>query len=86
MHSLTIIEINTKYGRTSYDIIEEIKEIPITAESEDRLFAIYFREYKNRNKYINRLQYQIKEPDLQSKYNDWIENVDNYANNGGDMW
>jgi hypothetical protein len=86
MHSLTIIETNTKYGRTSYDVIEEITEIPITAESEDRLFAIYFREYKNRHKYINRLHYRIKEPDLQSKYNDWIGIVDNYANNGGDMW
>lgn len=64
----------------------EVTRIELTAASEDELFAKYFREYDNRLKYCNDIQVQIVEPDMLQKFRVWISNVNNYANNGGDMY
>lgn len=64
----------------------EITTIDLTAASEDELFAKYFRDYENRLKYCNDIQVQIVEPDMAQKFRAWIGNVNNYANNGGDMY
>lgn len=63
-----------------------ITNIDLTAANEDELFAKYFREYENRLKYCNDIQVQIIEPDMAQKFRVWIGNVNNYANNGGDMY
>ena len=63
-----------------------VSHIDLTAASEGELFAKYFREYDNRLKYCNDIQVQIVEPDMAQKFRVWIGNVNNYANNGGDMY
>jgi len=63
-----------------------VSRIDLTAASEDELFAKYFREYENRLKYCNDIQVQIVEPDMAQRFRVWIGNVNNYANNGGDMY
>jgi hypothetical protein len=62
-----------------------ITEIEIEASSQESLFALYFKEYKNRYKYCQ-LVFNIKDDQLERKYKEWISVEKNYANNGGDMW
>ena len=52
----------------------------------DELFAHVFRHYFNRSKYNNSVCYQILEDDMREAYYEWVDDVNNYANNGGDMW
>ena len=62
----------------SYTILE--------AEDDNELFALFFREYDNRYKYCNSIQYSFTEQDMRKQYHEWFCDVKNYANNGGDMW
>lgn len=82
---MTIIQKDIDFS-TGYRLKETITEIPIEAETENKLFAVFFREYENRYKYCNDLHFSIKEPDKHQAYVKWISDVHNYANNGGDMW
>lgn len=61
-------------------------EMLLIADEEHILFARYFREFVNCYKYINGVFFKIPNPEMEKKYFDWIGNVNNYANNGGDMW
>jgi hypothetical protein len=58
----------------------------LTAETEDKLFARYFREFDNCLKYCNDIVTSITDPETDQKYRSWISDVNNYANHGGDMW
>lgn len=60
--------------------------LEIEADSEDGLFALFFREYKNRYKYCSTEGYDLQDPALRAGYQAWISDVANYAANGGDMW
>jgi hypothetical protein len=67
------------------------KEATITTEvvhgvDENALFATYFKEFANRLKYCNDVRTEIIESDMKAAYSVWISDVNNYANNGGDMW
>jgi hypothetical protein len=61
------------------------KEFEIEAETEDKLFALYFKEYKLRYSYCS-YSFTIPDKAMQKKYFEWISVEKNYANNGGDMW
>jgi len=58
----------------------------IEAEDNSSLFALFFREYHNRYKYHNSISYKLVDPDLQQGYLDWLGDINNYAENGGDTW
>jgi len=70
--------------KTGYRPVYE--EFSINAENKEALFSMYFREFVNRHKYINEWSYSIKNRFLAHDYNIWISDINNYANNGGDMW
>ena len=59
-----------------------------TIQADDRasLFALFFREYANRYKYCNSVSYKFDAAALREEYADWLSDVSNYADNGGDMW
>jgi len=59
--------------------------IVIQADDKDSLFALFFREYTNRYKYCNSVSYKLADPDLREEYADWLSDINNYADNGGDM-
>jgi len=52
----------------------------------DNLYALFFREYRNRYKYCNNTNYVLADPSMEQGYREWLSDVHNYANNGGDMW
>jgi hypothetical protein len=58
----------------------------LVADTADDLFRHYFKEYDNRNKYANSVRLQIIDPDMAEAYKNWLMDVNNYANAGGDMW
>lgn len=58
----------------------------VTAETQDKLLATFFREYDNRYKYCNDISHSFEDKTMQDLYRTWISDVNNYANNGGDMW
>ena len=64
------------------DIIENTVE----GEDADAVYAKCFREYFNREKYLNSTHTYFKDPKHNEPYRKWISDVRNYANNGGDMW
>jgi len=57
----------------------------IQADDKASLFALFFREYANRYKYCNSVSYKLADPDLHEGYADWLSDINNYADNGGDM-
>lgn len=61
------------------------KEFEIEAETEDKLFALYFKEYKLRYTYCNYV-FEIQDKEMDKKYRAWIAIEDNYFRNGGDSW
>jgi hypothetical protein len=42
--------------------------ITITADDKDKLFAIYFREYVNRSKYVNSVNFSWEDPAMRAEY------------------
>jgi hypothetical protein len=58
----------------------------IQADDNASLFALFFREYDNRYKYCNSIGYTLADPALRECYTAWRSNINNYADNGGDMW
>jgi len=76
-------------ARRDYDTnfrLKSTSDAVIHATTEDELFEEYFRNYDNRFKYCNSVQTRIVEPDMAEKYRVWVSDINNYANNGGDMW
>lgn len=66
--------------------VKSVTDIVLSADTLDALYALYFRDYANRYKYCNDINFSILDSDLNSGYTKWISDVKNYANNGGDMW
>ena len=66
--------------------LHETGEQNIEAPNKDDLFSLFFREFDNRFKYCNDLSFAIKDETTRKEYRTWISKVENYANNGGDMW
>ena len=58
----------------------------IQAPDTASLFALFFSDYVNRHKYCNSVSYKLADYALREEYAEWISNIDNYADNGGDMW
>jgi hypothetical protein len=57
----------------------------IQADDKASLFALFFREYANRYKYCNSISYKLFDPSLREEYAEWLSDINNYADNGGDM-
>lgn len=66
--------------------VETITPHTITKETEDECFAVFFREYDNRSKYLNGVGFKFLNPEQRDRYTTWFSDPKNYANNGGDMW
>lgn len=64
----------------------KIVEHVLQAESEDQLFAHYFKEFDNRYKYCNDIGFKWEDLEQEKRYRTWLSDIRNYANNGGDMW
>lgn len=77
---MTLTATLTKHSHDShtYETIE--------AESRDKIFALFFREYDNRYKYCNDINYSFTDANMRDGYREWFSDVNNYADNGGDMW
>lgn len=58
----------------------------IEADDMDNLYALFFREYDNRYKYCNNTSYVLADPSMEQGYREWRSDINNYADNGGDMW
>jgi hypothetical protein len=58
----------------------------IRAESKEELYTEYFKEFDNRNKYNNDVITELADEGLSIGYREWIRDINNYANAGGDMW
>lgn len=87
MSKMTIVKMDLDYSSPALvGIKKTYTDIPIEAESDNLLFANYFKKYDNHYKYCNNLHFSIKESDMSAKYTEWLRDVRNYANNGGDMW
>tara|TARA_R110002072_G_scaffold292700_2_gene461671 strand:- start:1087 stop:1332 length:246 start_codon:yes stop_codon:yes gene_type:complete len=76
----------TKTYQNWWDKSPTITEIEITGATPDEAYAKYFREYDNASKYNNSVRHSFHDPDRAKEYCEWISDVNNYANNGGDMW
>ena len=57
----------------------------IQADDKASLFALFFREYANKYKYCNSVSYKFDAAALREEYADWLSDINNYADNGGDM-
>ena len=69
-----------------WDKEPRISEHMIEAETSDDLYAIAFREFFNRTKYCNGTKIFFQDESHNAPYLAWVTDVNNYANNGGDMW
>tara|TARA_R110000744_G_scaffold110527_3_gene208467 strand:- start:261 stop:629 length:369 start_codon:yes stop_codon:yes gene_type:complete len=76
----------TQAHQNWWDKSPKLTEIEIEGTTPDEAYAKYFREYKNRNKYNNSVKFTFHDPDQAKAYGEWISDINNYANNGGDMW
>jgi len=57
----------------------------IQADDKDSLFALFFRKYDNAYKYCNSVSYALACPSMRQGYLVWLSDINNYADNGGDM-
>ena len=74
----TIIETDSKK--------QTVTKFTIEAPTKDELFGLFFRKYRNKYKYIHYLYHEFENEALAAQFKEWIADVNNYANNGGDMW
>jgi len=58
----------------------------VEAPTADQVWAICFRQYFNKERYANSTYTRFENPEHREPYREWISDVNNYANNGGDMW
>tara|TARA_B100000131_G_scaffold168442_1_gene162780 strand:- start:7045 stop:7290 length:246 start_codon:yes stop_codon:yes gene_type:complete len=69
-----------------WDKEAKITEHVIEGSDADAVYARCFREYFNREKYAESTHTRFKDSVHNKPYREWISNINNYANNGGDMW
>tara|TARA_B000000557_G_C20790665_1_gene450861 strand:+ start:63 stop:317 length:255 start_codon:yes stop_codon:yes gene_type:complete len=69
-----------------WDKEARITEHVIEGPNADAVYAKCFREYFNREKYAESTSTSFKDPAHKKPYREWLSDVRNYANNGGDMW
>lgn len=69
----------------SYNRLPDTTET-ISGDTMNDVLATFFREYDNRYKYCNSISHSFKDKIVQDLYRNWIKDVKNYADNGGDMW
>ncbi len=85
-----IAKVRAVLLKTTYEPITwkrlPVERVEIEADDEDALMALYFREYSNRYKYCNSINFAFEDRALQARFVEWIKDVRNYMNNGGDMW
>lgn len=62
-----------------------VSEHVIEADTADDLYAIAFRQFFNRTKYCNGTRILFQDASHNTPYSEWISDVNNFANNGGDM-
>jgi hypothetical protein len=77
--------VKSSYALGSFRPLPDQSEI-IKADDKASLFALFFREYANRYKYCNSVSYRLFDPSLREEYAEWLSDIRNYADNGGDMW
>jgi hypothetical protein len=77
--------VKSSYAIGSFRPLPDQSEI-IKADDKASLFALFFREYANRYKYCNNISYSLFDPSLREEYAEWLSDINNYADNGGDMW
>ena len=77
--------IKRSYEPFSFEPLPDQHET-IEADDMDNLYALFFREYRNRYKYCNNTNYVLADPSMEQGYREWLSDVHNYANNGGDIW
>jgi hypothetical protein len=77
--------VKSSHDQFSFRPLPDQSEI-IKADDKDSLFALFFRDYDNRYKYHNSISYKLFDPSLREEYADWLSDINNYADNGGDMW
>ena len=65
---------------------ETVTDEKIEAATKDEMFALFFKDYDNRFKYCNDINYRFQDGGLSDEYNVWRSDVSNYAKAGGDMW
>ena len=71
--------------RITCKIINEIR-FSIEGENIDECLATFFREYENKYKYCNDVQFYLPIGSDKKDYSNWISDIKNYAKNGGDLW
>lgn len=69
-----------------WDKEAKVTEHVIEGPDSDAVYAKCFREYFNREKYANSTHTRFKDSAHREPYRKWVNNINNYANNGGDMW
>mgnify|MGYP003119208863 FL=1 len=57
----------------------------VEAPTPDQVWAICFRQYFNKERYANSTYTRFENPEHRTPYREWISDINNYANNGGDM-
>ena len=77
--------IKRSYEPFSFKPLPDQRET-LEAVDNGSLFALFFREYRNRYKYCHNTNYVLADPSMEQGYREWLSDVHNYANNGGDMW
>lgn len=82
--NLVIKKVTRDWGPTPSE--ETVKYFEIDEPTADEAFARYFRECENRFRYCNDIHHIIVDDAKEAAYREWISDVNNYANNGGDMW
>ena len=76
--------VKKSYDQFSFRPLPD-QSVIIKADDKASLFALFFREYANRYKYCNSVSYKFDAAALREEYADWLSDVSNYADNGGDM-
>lgn len=76
--------VKSSYDQFSFRPLPDQSET-IQADDKASLFALFFREYANRYKYCNHISYKFDAAALREEYADWLSDINNYADNGGDM-
>jgi hypothetical protein len=77
--------IHYESGQRHDYVITEVKRTSIEANTEDELFAKFFKMF-NGLKYLNDVSVKLADPKLEAKFFDvWIKDINNWANNGGDL-
>lgn len=69
-----------------WDKEAKVTEHVIEGPDSDAVYAKCFREYFNREKYANSTHTRFKDSTHKEPYRKWVSDINNYANNGGDMW